>query len=948
VPILEDVATQVLSSVILTAGRKITETLTGMYGRSHGARQDVQLFDTYKLTDEIRPRLAAEYPQSATSSLYGAGFQAVLHELIAVRLTGAPESDVRQLSESFHETADRLFHPSDVDKLFDFFDKEIKHLVAELRKKDEGLLRQVQQQAYLSRIVFAIQRQGSGFSGNHSPLSARLNFLEHYRRHLREQHGELRPPDFERRRKVPIEKLYVPQVMTQEMGRAGNSTGRIGIHELDWRIDRTVLLGHPGVGKTTATQALLYLHAIQPDRPIPFLVVLREFAADNGPSVSVLTHIENKLETFYQCKAPPGVIERCLLNGSSLVIFDGLDELVDTTRRANISDIIERFCSEYPLTKVLVTSRTIGYDEGRLDDRQFTCYHLQQFDDEAVRTYVQNWFASDKDSGQVDPETFLAESASVADLRCNPLMLGLMCILYRGEGSIPRNRAEIYEKCTRLLFEKWDSARKIHVDLRARSLVEQSLRHLAYWLLASGDGQTVVTERELIHETGQYFLRCGYENFSEAEEAAAEFVSFCRGRMWVLSEVGITGNGESLYRFTHRTFLEYYAAYYLASVNDSPEQLTQGLEPKIVRAEWDTIAQLAVQIKARNAEQGGERIFRSLLTEAARQDLQRCGNILSFLGRCTTFIEPAATSVRMLTRLCFNILASDPNNRARVTPLGWLMLSAAPEIRGTINDELYLRTSELVESSDPGIEMLGLRIAANRNILPRAVGETRSDWGWDGRFEGKIFQAAQGADDLAAWVCSYSRYSYELLRRRQDLPSFLFRQHPAHILGLSWEAPAVWLLRGFISGDSRVLPAFDALGERLRGGPFEKVTRPPSFAEFSSYSDGDANDKFIQVMAIPEHSIHNDLRFGTAEKYAAAAYLLAISVEDWKPLPPSTLGPLASTLGPLSPFFPYALCRYQALRTESNYWRTLAPLPVSSHWNELFLRWVRREINFVS
>src|SRR5262249_53084017 len=148
-------------------------------------------------------------------------------------------------------------------------------------------------------------------------------------------------------------------------------------------------------------------------------------------------HIEHKLETFYQCKPPPGAVERFLLDGSALVIFDGLDELVDTRRRNSVSDIVERFCSEYPLTKVLVTSRTIGYDEARLDERQFTRYHLQDFGDDAVRTYVQNLFRSDESSEKADPKTFIAESATVADLRRNPLMLGLMCILYRGEGSIP-------------------------------------------------------------------------------------------------------------------------------------------------------------------------------------------------------------------------------------------------------------------------------------------------------------------------------------------------------------------------------------------------------------------------------------------------------------------------------------------------------------------------------
>ena len=44
-------------------------------------------------------------------------------------------------------------------------------------------------------------------------------------------------------------------------------------------------------------------------------------------------------------------------------------------------------------------------------------------------------------------------------------MLGLMCNLYRIDGYIPRNRPEIYEKCSVMLFERWDKSRGIVVPL---------------------------------------------------------------------------------------------------------------------------------------------------------------------------------------------------------------------------------------------------------------------------------------------------------------------------------------------------------------------------------------------------------------------------------------------------------------------------------------------------
>jgi predicted NACHT family NTPase len=206
---------------------------------------------------------------------------------------------------------------------------------------------------------------------------------------------------------------------------------------------------------------------------VPFLVTLREYAAKDPPERSVVDHIEHTLETLYQCRAPARLVHRLLSTKRAIVIFDGLDELLDTSRRKDVTTRVERFCAEYPLAPVLVTSRIVGYDQARLDDEQFTCYRLSGFGDDQVAEYVRKWFALEQGARTGDAEAFLAESANVPDLRSNPLLLSLMCILYRGAGSLPRNRAEIYEERAELLLRKWDARRRIHCDLRADCLVRR-------------------------------------------------------------------------------------------------------------------------------------------------------------------------------------------------------------------------------------------------------------------------------------------------------------------------------------------------------------------------------------------------------------------------------------------------------------------------------------------
>jgi predicted NACHT family NTPase len=105
----------------------------------------------------------------------------------------------------------------------------------------------------------------------------------------------------------------------------------------------------------------------------------------------------------------------------------------------------------YPSVPILVTSREVGYKEAPLDESRFDLFRLGSFNDSQVKIYVKNWFkfATDltEEKQNKTVEIFINESKSVPDLQTNTLMLGLICNIYRGEGYIPRNRPDVYEKC---------------------------------------------------------------------------------------------------------------------------------------------------------------------------------------------------------------------------------------------------------------------------------------------------------------------------------------------------------------------------------------------------------------------------------------------------------------------------------------------------------------------
>ena len=665
--------------------------------------------------DQEIPDLPPEEITDLMSSVARHEVQGALQALLATRLTDAPEIDAArarqavrlalagpsrlqnlakeqaalQIEEYEGEAAD----PGEVarytgeqlvrfyDSLAQYADDRISALAAMLEGRiGFAGLAQVRAEAYSSRIVAllgAIERQVAALADPEHEGRDEAAFVERYRRQAHQRHGFLIPPDFDRRRRVAVADIYVPTRIKDEDSpeRAQPSpaaeSGSLNVWDLAGRLDRTVLLGDPGGGKTTAANVLTDYFADNTARRIPFLVTLREYAAKAPIQWSVAECIEQNLRTLYQSPSPDGLVERLLVTGRAAVIFDGLDELLDTSRRRDVSDRVEQFCSAYPLTPVLVTSRVVGYDQARLDDTQFTCYQLGGFGDNQVVEYARRWFATQEDISGTEAaakaEAFLAESANAADLRANPLLLSLMCILYRGKGSLPGDRTGIYARCAELLLRKWDEQRDLYKKLASDHLIEPTLRYLAWWLFTRDDNQASATELELVAKTTEFLHGREYETTDEAWLAARGFVEFCRGRTWVFSDVGTTADGEKLYAFTHRTFMEYFAAWNLATTSDTPEDLARELVPLVALDSWHLVGELAVKLKSDMSARGGDRIYASLLDPAVADSLvlpespvrPPRGNHLLFLIRCLDSVKPSPGTIRSLSNAAFEYTFSE-------------------------------------------------------------------------------------------------------------------------------------------------------------------------------------------------------------------------------------------------------------------------------------------------
>ena len=424
----------------------------------------------------------------------------------------------------------------------------------------------------------------------------------------------LTPQHFDIQTRVRLDDLYVAPRFVARGGDIDRlmpmaDTSDIYAPEIDFplghamrRMYRAIVLGAPGAGKTTLTQKIIYDLCRDPSvahECLPFLVTLRKYDERRREApVSITQYIATSISTELHITVSEHFIEYFLRTGRAVIILDGLDELLQPSRRKDLTEIVHSFSRRYSKSSVIVTSRIVGYDEASLDSKVFAHMYLTDFNSDEVAKYAKNWFqltpTLDASEHLAVTQDFLSESESVAELRTNPLLLSLMCNIYRGKGYIPQNRSDLYERCATMLFDEWDRSRGIESGGPLRGDAKYALQDIAYWALTNRELDSGIPEPMLKMRLRKFLRSTRYGSAAMAEEAASELLQLWRGRAWILTDLGSDAL-HRVYQFSHRTFLEYFAATYLARRAKTPKRLWEELRVRAVSGEWDIVAEIAIQ-----------------------------------------------------------------------------------------------------------------------------------------------------------------------------------------------------------------------------------------------------------------------------------------------------------------------------------------------------------------
>lgn len=423
-----------------------------------------------------------------------------------------------------------------------------------------------------------------------------------------------------------LDRLFVAPTLNR-LSKLSSTT--VEFEEFVSSVKRTVVLGPPGSGKSVMCGALAVRFSTKQHTAIP--VSLRDFAKwreQHGKSLA--DFISNVTASELQLLMPLDIVEEMLDTKNTVVLFDGLDEVVDVAARNEIVTIIEAFAARYANLRIVVFSRTAGYERAPLET--FDLHELTPFSDEQIASYISRRIqATGAEDDGVTAEVFRRASMPLlGDLLGNPLTLNLAYSVFESQGHLPSDKFYLYQTLVEALMSGWDLVRGMEPS-DGGVYYQQLLKFLAHWMHSSG--HTTVSRAIALEKATRYLIDAGVQE-GEAIQIAGNFLTHMRERSGLFCDVGVTIFGELQFGFVHRTVLEYLAALYITSVHPIPAAWADALAAKLREGAWTEVEIISAQILAHRLESGSEQIracLEVLIAESGSPSER--ANVLEFVER---------------------------------------------------------------------------------------------------------------------------------------------------------------------------------------------------------------------------------------------------------------------------------------------------------------------------
>lgn len=317
--------------------------------------------------------------------------------------------------------------------------------------------------------------------------------------------------------------------------------------------NKLIVTGIGGIGKSLLLKHF-FLNIAQYGHYIPVLIELRKFNQMDSKEISLYDAIYQNLSDN-GFKLEDKYYKYSLDAGGYVILLDGFDE-VNRDKTQKVFAQIESFSQRYNKNHFIVSSRPSDCFVGWNDFHElFLCdltkeqalNLIQKIDfDEAIKKP----FSTALDSKLFD---------SYQSFASNPLLLTIMLLTFSNHAALPDNPNDFYEQAFSTLFNGHDATKDYFVrDIRSRLSYENFKTIFSYICFKSFfKGDFEFSETSLRH-----YIELAQRKYVSLSFTVEEFQEDLTVSVCMLIKDGLT------YRFIHRSFQEYFAAWFTCKLTD--------------------------------------------------------------------------------------------------------------------------------------------------------------------------------------------------------------------------------------------------------------------------------------------------------------------------------------------------------------------------------------------
>lgn len=332
------------------------------------------------------------------------------------------------------------------------------------------------------------------------------------------------------------------------------------------------IVGSGGIGKSVLLRHL-FIDSINKGDYIPVLIELRKICVDEQKTMIELIH--SSIEAF-DVNLSEVQLEYSLQTGKYLFLFDGLDEVKEKDRQI-ISKMIQELTNRYPKNFYILSTRKGGVRLNELETYTFVeVSRLVKY--QAIELIEKLGRKSEKSVKFTEllSEKLFEEHRDFAE---NALLLTMMYITFEDINMIPEHIVDFYEHAYNALYKKHDGNKEgvFQRDFKCKIISDRQFKDLfAYFCFGTFFSQKYeFTEEEILT-----YIDKGIQKLclGDVLHTAKDFFNDVKNIVCLIVEEG------TVYKFAHRSFQTYFAAYYV-TIHVSDEQQKKLFKQKL-EEEW--------------------------------------------------------------------------------------------------------------------------------------------------------------------------------------------------------------------------------------------------------------------------------------------------------------------------------------------------------------------------